>query len=93
MQHVALRARGRSVGRVPTISFFASFAAPEAGSETALAISRLSWSLLVSLSSPSLSPLFWLLFLGLLFSRFWGAILSLPFCPSFLRSLTHTFIL
>ena len=31
-------ARGRSFGRFPTISFFASFAAPEAGSETALAI-------------------------------------------------------
>ena len=85
MQHVALRARGRSVGRVPTISFFASFAAPEAGSETALAISRLSWSLLVSLSLPSLLASF----LGSSFLPFLGRH-SLSPLLSFLPSLAHS---
>ena len=85
MQHVALRARGRSVGRVPTISFLASFAAPEAGSETALAISRLSWSLLLSLSLSSLLASFF----GSSFLPFLGRH-SLSPLLSFLPSLAHS---
>ena len=89
MQHVAQPlcgqrfARDRSIGLVPTISFVASPLLRQGAKQRWP--SRASLGLLSSLSSLLAS------FLGLLFSRFWRAILSLPsVLPSFAVTLASS---